>query len=281
MRSHAQSTVPLDYRNQVAVPDFEDYFAAWKLNSQLTLNDVRCEVDVRYGAQPLQVCDVFPSTRIGVPVLIFVHGGWWYFLDKSDFSYVARPFVEREAVVVNINYPLAPAARMGDIVASVREAVLWVRDNVSRWGGDPGNISIAGHSAGAHLSTCVSFTDWQAYGLAGNPIRANCPVSGLYSLLPILGVPQNERIKLLLADAQANSPIDHVVRNGTRHVPCVGGDETTGFLWQRQIFLDVCQREAVPLTDTAMSGKHHFNIVDELARAESPVFRALWSEMNQ
>jgi arylformamidase len=280
MRTHAQPKEPLDYRNQVAVPDFNDYFAAWKRDSEQTRKDLRCEIDVRYGAQPRQVCDVFPGARGGAPVLIFIHGGWWYFLDKSDFSYVVRPFVERDAVVVNVNYPLAPAARMGDIVSAVREAVLWVRENVSRWGGDPGNISIAGHSAGGHLSTCMSFTDWSAHGIVGNPIRANCPVSGLYDLMPILNAPQNERIQMRTEDAQSNSPIDRVVRNGTRHVPCVGGSETTGFLWQHKIFLEACEQQRVPLTDTAIPGKHHFNIVDELGRAESSVFRALWSEMS-
>jgi hypothetical protein len=61
--------------------------------------------------------------------------------------------------------------------------------------------------------------------------------------------------------------------------PCVGADETSGFRWQHGIFTEALRQAQVPFTDTATPGKHHFNVVDELARADSAVFRALWHEM--
>lgn len=279
MRQHTQPETPLDYRNQAAVPDFDDFFKAWKRESEQARRDLRMEPDLRYGAHARQVADVFPSTKSGAPVFIFIHGGWWYFLDKSDFSSVARPFVERDAVVVNINYPLAPAARMAEIVNSVRDAVVWVRDNATRWGGDPGNLSVGGHSAGGHLSTSMALTDWTSRGLDTNPIRVNCSVSGLFDLVPLVAAPHNERIQMSAEDAKANSPIDEVVRNGTRHIVCVGTSETSGFLWQHRIFLEACRRKQVPVVDAGIPGKHHFNVIDELGRADSTMFRTLWSEM--
>jgi arylformamidase len=279
MRTHIQPDPPLDYRNQAAVPEFQDYFDTWKRESERVRRSLSCELDVRYGPGVRNVCDVFPAGGRGAPVFILIHGGWWYFLDKSDFSYIAPPFVERGSVVVSLNYPLAPAARIGEIVAAVREAVIWVRSNISRWGGDPGNISVGGHSAGGHLSTMLAFTDWAARGLSANPLRANCTVSGLYDLLPILQAPHNDRIRMATLAAEQNSPIDMVERNPVRHIACVGKSETSGFLWQHNLLLEVCAARGVPVVDASIEGKNHFSVIDELARPESAVFQALWREM--
>jgi acetyl esterase/lipase len=50
-----------------------------------------------------------PATQPGAPVLVFIHGGYWRALDKSDHSFVAPAFNAQGATVVVPNYALCPA----------------------------------------------------------------------------------------------------------------------------------------------------------------------------
>jgi para-nitrobenzyl esterase len=96
-------------------------------------------------------------------VLVWIHGGAFTIGSGSQSLYDVRPIVRRgDVVVVTINYRLGAlgflhlaelageafgdAANAGllDQVAALR----WVRDNIAGFGGDPGNVTIFGESAG-------------------------------------------------------------------------------------------------------------------------------------
>jgi para-nitrobenzyl esterase len=96
------------------------------------------------------------------PVLFFVHGGGFTSGSGSVFLYRGGNLVRNgDAVVVTINYRLGALGFLGhrglddpdglvgnwgiqDQVA----ALTWVRDNIAVFGGDPGNVTIFGESAG-------------------------------------------------------------------------------------------------------------------------------------
>src|SRR5207245_2550752 len=80
-------------------------------------------LDVPYGPSPPETLDVFPAAGAEpAPVQVFIHGGYWRALDKSDFSFVARAF-HLDAVVVVINYGLIPAVDMDELVRQCRQAL--------------------------------------------------------------------------------------------------------------------------------------------------------------
>jgi arylformamidase len=74
------------YNNRAAVPDYQDYFDRWEETSEAirrSMND-RCEKDVPYGDDIMETMDVFlPKGQIKA-LLMFVHGGYWRSLDKSE-----------------------------------------------------------------------------------------------------------------------------------------------------------------------------------------------------
>ena len=91
------------------------------------------------------------------PVMVWIHGGAFTLGSGSDGLYDGAMLASRgDVVVVTINYRLGalgflhlPALEesnfgMRDQVAALR----WVRDNIDSFGGDPGNITIFGESAG-------------------------------------------------------------------------------------------------------------------------------------
>lgn len=99
------------------------------------------------------------------PVMVWFHGGG--FLNGSGDAY--RPdglAVRGDTVVVTVNYRLGVFGLFGHpalggapnpSIADQQAALRWVRANAARFGGDPGNVTVFGESAGA-LSVCAHLT---------------------------------------------------------------------------------------------------------------------------
>ena len=106
-----------------------------------------------------------PSGEVdGLPVLVFIHGGSlqtgqpWY----GDYS--GMGLAREGVIVVNMGYRLGVFGYLADEELAAEspngttgnyglldqiKALEWVRDNIAAFGGDPGNVTLAGESAGA------------------------------------------------------------------------------------------------------------------------------------
>lgn len=105
-------------------------------------------------------------------VVIFIHGGSWSSGKKETYWWLGRNFAKKGLVTAIINYPLAPNAAYKEMALASAKAVKWVRDNISRYGGDSERIFLMGHSAGAHLCELIN-ADHQYFSKVGivNPVR--------------------------------------------------------------------------------------------------------------
>ena len=97
------------------------------------------------------------------PVMIWIHGGALVTGGSSSIMYDLKNLANRGVVVVSINYRLGPLGflRLDDVtngkvnssgnegLIDQRNAIKWVKDNISSFGGDPNNITIFGESAGS------------------------------------------------------------------------------------------------------------------------------------
>lgn len=92
-------------------------------------------------------------------VLIFIHGGSWNSGDKSQYSFLGSNFARKGIVTVIIDYPLSPTATYKEMADASAQAVLWVKNNIHAYGGDPNKIFISGHSAGGHLAALISIKE--------------------------------------------------------------------------------------------------------------------------
>jgi triacylglycerol lipase len=127
---------------------------------------VTIERDIAYGDDPLQTLDVYRADGAADgkrPVLLFVHGGGFTVGDKHGTfqpDNMTLWAAKHGMVGININYRLAPAHPWPAGAQDLAAAIAWARANVARFGGDPGNIVLFGHSAGAnHVADYVAHSE--------------------------------------------------------------------------------------------------------------------------
>lgn len=104
--------------------------------------------------------DVYRPSRAvgGLPVIVFFHGGFWQFGSNQELQnqVVAQELAKRGAVVMVPGYRLYPAATFPGFLEDGAAALAWARDHAATYGGDPDNLYVAGHSAGAYIAVMLA-----------------------------------------------------------------------------------------------------------------------------
>ncbi|OBB10598.1 lipase [Mycolicibacterium setense] len=110
-------------------------------------------------AGPIPVRVYRPPTADGAtpPVVVFIHGGGWALGDLDSYDGTARQHaVGADAVVVSVDYRLAPEHPYPAAVDDVWAVTQWVAANGAELGVDTNHIAVAGDSAGGNLSAVVA-----------------------------------------------------------------------------------------------------------------------------
>lgn len=91
------------------------------------------------------------------PAWLYFHGGGWIMGDLDTHDNVCRALAKKtEAVVVSVNYRLAPEHPFPAAFDDAYAALEWVARNAEIIGADPNRIFVAGDSSGASLAAAVS-----------------------------------------------------------------------------------------------------------------------------
>lgn len=259
------------YNNRAWVPDFANHLQHWTEQSKAARNQLRGLTDISYGDGPNENLDIFPANLAHAPVMVFLHGGYWRALDKSDQSFIAPSFTREGVCVVVPNYALCPRVTIPDIVMQMVKALTWVWRYISEWGGDPSRIHVVGHSAGGHLAAMMMACQWQRYAddLPADLVKSGLSVSGLFELESVMRSPMLQS-DLRLDEAQ-------VLRCSPAWMPTpaqgsfwsvVGALESDEFIRQHVLIQQAWGKACVPVC-VALPGLHHFNVLSALAESGS------------
>jgi arylformamidase len=261
------------YNNRARIPEHPQIFARWAADSARARQSHACRLDLPYGDAPGETLDLFLPPRPEAPVLVFIHGGWWRSLDKADHSFIAPAFVDAGAMVVVPNYTLAPAASIEQITLQMVRLLAWTWRHAEAHGGDPRRIVVAGHSAGGHLAAMMLCCLWPAVAsdLPAGLVRSAMSISGVFDLEPIRHTPflQGD-LRLTTGAVGRLSPVNLPAPDGVLHA-CVGADESEEFLRQNRLIRDAWGESVVPVCE-AVAGRHHLDVLDELAKPQGRLF---------
>lgn len=268
------------FNPQVAVPDHPRWAEERRKASLRVRGTVKSWLNVPYGNSPRQVMDIFPGDKAGTPVLVYIHGGYWRGGSKDDNCQFAEVFVRRGVTVVVLEHDLCPSVTVTEIVRQARSAVSWVYGHISAYGGDPSRLYLSGSSAGGHLVAMALAHDWEKQGLPRHMIKGAVAISGVYDLDAVLHVSVNEEIRLDAESARENSPFLHPPLPYTPLVVAVGGGEPRGWKQMSEDFFRLCKERGVECEYLEIPDAHHFSLSSHLADPDSPLARAILTQMD-
>jgi arylformamidase len=254
------------YNNSAAVPRYEAIKTDWDARSANVRQSRRGHLDLEYGDLPRQRLDLFLADTPGAPTLMFIHGGYWQRNDKEGFAFIAEGPLARGVNVAVVEYTLAPAARMDQIVGEIRRVVTWLAERLGDFGADPARLYVSGHSAGGHLTA-------MAMNLAA--VKGGLAISGLYDLEPIRLNYLNDKLGLAAAEARRNSPILHLPPKAPQLVVAYGTAELPELCRQSVDYARAWTERGLPGRLLPVDGADHFTVLESLADPDGALTRTL------
>lgn len=274
-RDYDSAELERQYDARGSVCDFDAEIARYREMSAQSHADCTVIADLAYGANTAERIDYFPAGT-NAPVLVFIHGGYWRLLGRSDSAFMAGALARHGISTAVVEYTLAPAASLVQIVSEVKRSMGWIYANIRQYGGDPDNLVICGSSAGAHLSAMVMATDWETeFGLPKQILRGAFLLSGLYDLEPLIHCRPNEWLNLDIESARRNSPQVLHLNAEIKTQVYWGGAETDEFKRQSQAFLEKLQSTGAEAIGAEIADRNHFDIVTDLGNPSRHIFKQL------
>lgn len=252
------------FRTRDHVPEFDDIVDEIRRRSAETRAKVPMIADVSYGPGGTETVDLFfpQGKRDRLPVHMFIHGGYWRMFSKRDYSYVADTITSAGAIAVIVDYALMPAVRMAKIVDQIRRARRWVDEQIATHGGDPGTLSVSGHSAGAHLASMLFDDDSRPSGIKGALL-----LGGIYDLKPLQTSFLANEIAITDEEVERYSPITRRFDPSVYVEVAVGADETPPFQGQAASFADRLEKQGLVVSRSNLATANHMSSVRDLGLA--------------
>ena len=148
-----------------------------------------------------------PRSEGPLPVLMHIHGGAWIYGRKDDgqavplMNYMAK----RDWISVSISYRLSPGATFPDHIVDCKQALVWIKDHIEEYGGDPDFIMVTGGSAGGHLTSLLALSNGHEAFQPGfedrdTSVQGAVPFYGIFDFTDEHGLHHHEGMTELLED---------------------------------------------------------------------------------
>ena len=222
----------------------------------------------------LDIYTPWGKSAIGLPVVVFIHGGAWNSGNKNLYWFIGRRLAKQGVVAVIINYRLSPAVEVPAMANDCARAVQWATLHISEYGGDPNRIFVMGHSAGGGLAALLS-TDNQLFtkiGMAQNPVKGAIldDAAGLdmFGYLTKMEYPGDESYLVAFGKIPAVwrtvSPIYYVGAGSPPMLMYVGEETYPSIIDSSKRFRQRLQESGIKHEFTMLPGKKHIPMATQL-----------------
>ena len=160
------------------------------LNITVPRGGYQVHPDLVYGPAPREKLDIYvpDGLKTPAPVILFFYGGNWDSGSKDYYRAFGEAFTSEGFVVAIADYRLYPEVKYPSFLTDNAAAFRYVHDNAAKYGGDPGRVFLAGHSAGAY-NAIMLVSDPRYLKEAGadiSQVRGAIGLAGPYDFLPLL-----------------------------------------------------------------------------------------------
>ncbi len=174
--------------------------------------------NIAYGELARQKLDIYIPTNKAtsnhkklMPVVLFIYGGSWDSGEKKDYLFAAEAFTSKGYLTVIPDYRLFPEVKFPAFIDDAALASKWVKSHIAEYGGDPDNVFIIGHSAGAHITLMLDLnTEYLArVNLKPDAFKGYIGLAGPYDFLPL----KSQRLKTIFGPEELrwkSQPINYV-----------------------------------------------------------------------
>jgi acetyl esterase/lipase len=263
-------------------------FSSWRDDQvQLTKDVVYYEI----GTYKLKL-DIRRSRDISQqaeasPVLFHIHGGAWtqgYGSKKEQGIPLMMEMARRGWVCVSIDYRLSPKATFPEHIIDCKRALVWAKENIKQYGGNPEFIVVTGGSAGGHLSSLLALSanvpEFQpGFENIDTRVQGCVPYYGIYDLLDTqklqlsIGLEIVLRKSIIKQTKEENpslyalmSPISHINTDAPPFMLIHGDKDSLTSLGEAQYFaseLDAISKQTVDFAEIP-GAQHAFDIFSSL-----------------
>ena len=254
--------------------DWGKFYQTAEAKTMAVRKELRHELDVAYGKDAKQRMDLyFPVQKASnAPVLLFLHGGGFREGDRKQYGYVAEPFANQGILTVVASYRLTPGFSYPAQPEDAKALVVWIYNNIAKYGGNPNAIYVSGHSAGAILTADIG-VDLAWMDTAKVPrsaLRGIVPISGSYDL-------RNAKRKEYLPTPEAEekaSPLLHVNAPAPLALVVYGSQEER-LKEPSAALVKAIEAKGSKARTLNLEGKDHAGAVWELSDANSALTQAM------
>jgi arylformamidase len=257
------------YSNADFIPGAMDYPPRWAAAAedfrQRMAAAGKARLGVAYGRGERNAYDLFLPQSAPRGLVVYIHGGYWRAFHRNDWSHFATGPLLRGWAVAMPSYTLAPTIRIAAITREVAAAITAAAAEFE------GPVVLTGHSAGGHLTARMNCADVDLPDELTARIKRLVPISPLSDMRPLMQTAMNADFRLDAAEAAAESPILHARRRNLPTVVWVGAEERPAFLDQARWLVQAWPEGKLRIAP----GRHHFDVIDDLALPDSPLTNAL------
>lgn len=147
-------------------------------------------------AEPVALQVFGTPTKYKQPIMLFFHGGLFN-CGNIDSAHALANALSEQAVIVCVDYPLAPRLHFPDTIEVAYQALAWISQQAAALGGDAARVFVAGEQAGGNLAAVVAML-FRDRGLSG---KQRAQLRGQILINPMLDASQSSHSMQMTVDS--------------------------------------------------------------------------------